>query len=496
VPHLLGPIDFLPTMAPSGPPEQKAKAAPKKDPKAEKPKKAPKKEVDDAESKIPVVEAPDKKEFEGKIEKLQKKIDDAQNSLKSVKDQIGDRSAGNNDFQTRRSELLAKVTVEKEKIDEFMAKKDEIRGAMGLKNTEDNKMKSDLKDMKKKLGYTDIAKIDERIKQIEDQMIHESLTLKDEKKLMLEIAALKKNKPEVTKYNQMEQATATKRELNSNTPLKEQLDQINEEMNVHRERKKALNAQFTELLAERDASMGNSQEMYGKRDELNNQIKEFINERNKLRDDFRQDERKYYEYQKELKNLRWETQRAEREEREKEWQQERRKRDAEKLDDQPFVQETTLLEQTIKFCKSFQPKEAEEKKEVKVTVFDNKKDEEVLVDKSKRDEEMYYVATRKAKASKNKNKNKEGSAKPIKHNAETFKLFASLKLDAPITTDDIPATLEKLEKQMETFTAKIKEWELKRDERKAKILAGEDVKDEEEEKEEAAEEPAAEKEEE
>merc|ERR1719265_1058643 len=174
-------------------------------------------------------------------------------------------------------------------------------------------------------------------------------------------------------------------------------------------------------------------------------------------------------------------QRAEREEREKEWKQQRRQRDAEKLDDQPFVQETTLLEQTIKFCKSFQPKEAEEKKETAATVFDNKKDEVVLVDKSKREEEFYYAPTRKGKASKTKGKKGEGSAKPIKHNAETFKLFASLKLDAPITTDDIPATLEKLEKQMEEFQEKIKEWEKSRDERKAKILAGEDVKEEEEE---------------
>merc|ERR1719183_75563 len=238
--------------------------------------------------------------------------------------------------------------------------------------------------------------------------------------------------------------------------------------------------------------MGNSQELYALRDELNQKIKEFIQERNTLRDEFRQGERKYYEYQKELKNLRWEKQREEREAREKEWQRERRKRDAEKLDDQPFVQETTLLEQTIKFCKSFQPKEAEEKKEAAATVFDNKKDEVVLVDKSKREEEFYYAPTRKGKASKAKGKKGEGSAKPIKHNAETFKLFASLKIEAPITTDDIPATLAKLEEKMEEFQEKIKDWEKNRDERKAKILAGEP--DPEAEEKEEAEEAAAEKE--
>lgn len=299
------------------------KADPKKDAKKDAAKKKEKKEVDPDEAKIPLVEQPDKKEFEAKVEKLQAKIDDHQAELKKVKDQIGDRSAGNNDFQTKRSELLAKVTTEKEAIDGYMAKKEEIRSAMGLKNTEDTKMKNDLKDMKKKLGYTDIAAIDQRIKEIEDKMIHSSLSLKDEKKYMLEIAQLKKNKPEVDKYNKMELANQTKRELNNNQPLKEQLDQINEVMQVHRDRKKELNAEFTALLAERDAQMGNSQEMYEKRDKLNNDIKGFIQERNELRDEFRQQERKYYEYQKELKNLRWEKQRAEREEREKEWQQER-----------------------------------------------------------------------------------------------------------------------------------------------------------------------------
>merc|ERR1719329_879393 len=350
---------------------------------------------------------------------------------------------------------------------------------MGLKNTEDAKMKNELKDMKKKIGYTDVEQIDRRIKEIDDTMMHSSLTIKEEKKMMDEIKARKKNKPEVTKYNQLEQGLATQKEMNNNSSLKEQLDQINEVMKGHRDRK----TELTALIQDRDAQMGNSQEMYAQRDELNNKVKECIQERNELRDQFRADERKVYEYQKELKNLRWEKQRQEREEREKEWQQERRKREAEKQDDQPFVAETTLLEQTIKFCKSFQPKETEEKVEVKETVHDNKKDEVVLIAKSKRDEEFYYAPTRKGKASKNKGKKERGSAKPIKHNAETFKLFAALEIDAPITTDDIPATLEKLEAEMESFKAKIKEWEKTRDEKKAKILAGEpldedDAKDE------------------
>merc|ERR1712157_658490 len=98
-----------------------------------------------------------------------------------------------------------------------------------------------------------------------------------------------------------------------------------------------------------------------------------------------------------------------------------------------------------------------------------------------REEEFYFAPTAAKKKAKSKSKgSKEGAAKPIKHNAETFKLFDQLKLSAPITTEEIPATLEKLEAQLESYQEKVKAWEQNRDETKKKILAGEDVEEKEE----------------
>merc|ERR1719253_1720849 len=91
----------------------------------------------------------------------------------------------------------------------------------------------------------------------------------------------------------------------------------------------------------------------------------------------------------------------------------------------------------------------------------------VLLKKADREEEFFFAPTKKKKDAKSKAK-KESNA--IKHNVETFKLFSELKLDAPITTDEIPPLLEKLEAQMETYKAKIQEWVEKREEMKKKIL--------------------------
>merc|ERR1712048_1366474 len=149
-------------------------------------------------------------------------------------------------------------------------------------------------------------------------------------------------------------------------------------------------------------------------------------------------------------------------------------RKVEQLDEQPYVAEMTLIEQTMLFCKSLtQSKGTDQKEEKKDTVHDNPEGTQVLLKKEDRDE-YYFTPTAKGKKGKSKHKSDGGSAgsKPIKHNAETFRLFEQLKLDAPITTGDIPATLEKLEEQLEDYKQKIKDWEETREEKKRKILEG------------------------
>merc|ERR1712060_91764 len=128
------------------------------------------------------------------------------------------------------------------------------------------------------------------------------------------------------------------------------------------------------------------------------------------------------------------------------------------------------------------------KKEDKKEIAHNNPDGyEVLTKKG--EEEEYYMMPAKGKKAKGKKSTKaDSSAKPIKHNAETFRLFDQLKLDAPITTDEVPALLEKLEAQLADYQQKVKVWEETKEEQKRKILEGlEDQEEKEEAKEEAEE---------
>merc|ERR1712203_291904 len=123
----------------------------------------------------------------------------------------------------------------------------------------------------------------------------------------------------------------------------------------------------------------------------------------------------------------------------------------------------------------------------KETSHTNPEGTEVLMKKEDRDDE-YYMMPSKAKKSKSKKGGKaEGSAKPIKHNAETFRLFDQLKLDAPITTDEVPALLEKLEAQLADYQQKVKVWEETKEEQRRKILEGVEEEEKEDAKEDAEE---------
>merc|ERR1711937_229996 len=126
---------------------------------------------------------------------------------------------------------------------------------------------------------------------------------------------------------------------------------------------------------------------------------------------------------------------------------------------------------------------AAKQEEKKDTVYNNKEGETVLLKKEAREEEFFFAPTKKGKAAKKAKGSGEqdNSKKPIKHNAETFKLFDSLKLDAPITVADIPPLLEKLDEQMEMYQSKVKEWEANKEDLKRKIKEGIITMDEEKE---------------
>jgi len=208
------------------------------------------------------------------------------------------------------------------------------------------------------------------IRDIEEKMRHDTMSLKQEKEYMAEIKELKKNRPKLSQLSQMQDKLST---FDAGTDLKSRLGEINEQLARHRETKKGFQEKLTELTESRKAQIGDVGDIMTERDEKSKKIQEFIAERTKLRDEFNNAKREFQQYLAEQRRARQEKYAEERKKQQEEWKIKQLERKVEQLDEQPFVGELTLIEQTVKFCKDLLPKEAGEKKEEKKdTEYNNK----------------------------------------------------------------------------------------------------------------------------
>lgn len=196
-------------------------------------------------------------------------------------------------------------------------------------------------------------------------------------------------------------------------------------------------------------------------------------ERTTIHEERRAKQKAFNEWEKEQRAERRRRQDLERQKQQAEWDAQEAQRELEKPN--PYLNETTLLEQTIDYCKGLLPKDeaaAQQKKDADLKTIDGTV---LLVRKEDRDADMFFAATKK------KNLKKKGGDKPkataIKHTAETFKIFDELKLKAPMTTDDLGPLMEKLQADLAGYMEKVAAWET---ERRDKMKAAEEAAKEEE----------------
>merc|ERR1719263_499030 len=102
-----------------------------------------------------------------------------------------------------------------------------------------------------------------------------------------------------------------------------------------------------------------------KRDSLSKKVQEAIGQRTKLRDEFNEQKRVFQSYLAEQRRLKQERYQEERKQQQEQWKIKQLEREVEKLDEQPFVSEITLIEQSIKFCQGLMPQDSASKKEEK-----------------------------------------------------------------------------------------------------------------------------------
>merc|ERR1719401_2270107 len=272
------------------------------------------------------------------------------------------------------------------------------------------------------MPYSSEEDIDKAIASIEFKLWTDSVPLKEEKKMLAQMQELKRNRPKVSQVKSQEQALQ-EFQTDSGMSSRDQVKAIQDQLRAWLEEKKKVSEKMKELTEGRTAQLGDLPEQFQKREAINAQIQEKVKERNDLRDEFRQQEREFNNYLNERRQAARARQEEERGKRNAEYEQRKKEREVEKLHEQPHVTEITLIEQTISFCKSLTTTKAkEEKKDKQDLTLDNPEGTVMLGKKEDRDE-FWFAPTKEKKTGKKAKGKESGGSKPIKHNAETFRLF-------------------------------------------------------------------------
>jgi len=457
----------------------KAKSMPgdKAAPKSDKPKAAPKKDAKPREPRpedmIERVDKPDRTDFEARISAVSDAVTKLQEEKKEIDVKIKAESSGKDEFFAQKEALHKEIALYVDQLERLKGKKEELAQQIDTRIKDGKANKDAYQKMKNSMPYSDEDAIDKRLAEIEFQMHTQHRTIAAEKKMMQEIQELKRMRPKVATLKSLDQKR--NQPAGDFEDIKKSKGELVEMMNEIFAKKQEASLKLKELSASRSTATG---ALIEQRDGINKQIGEKIAERNNIRSELKKAEDEYWEYQKKIRDIKQKRAEDERNLKAKENELRERRKKAEALEEQPYVYEIGLIQQTIAFCKSLTTtkavKEEEEKKEIKHINADN---EVVLCAKKDRDEEYFYAPTAKGKKNKNKNKGEAtetAAGKPIKHNAATFQLFEKLKLEAPITVDDVPPVQEKLEALLVDYNNKVAEWEEKKEELKRKIMSGED----------------------
>jgi len=329
-------------------------------------KKATSKKKEKEEEKLV---APEKDKYNDGITEKNREIERQQKRINEIQKLLQENTADKDGYQEQKAILNAKISTYVGQIQQINNEKHELKTRFSKKAEQSKGIARDYKDAMRADVCSSEVELDEKIRQIEFEMISGAvMTLQEEKKKMAEIQHLKKQRPKIQDHNRkIEQLTTAKETFDTSvfSTLKEQIDALTAKCNEVWQEKEAVKAELQKLKDARDQDTAGHGELRNERDQIREKINQLVQERKKIRDDMLREQEEYQRKLQDRRNKEQERRREEDAKRRDEWDRQKKERAAEKLMEQPHLAETTLLEQTLTFCKSLLPKEQEAKEEKK-----------------------------------------------------------------------------------------------------------------------------------
>lgn len=293
--------------------------------------------------------------------------------------------------------------------------------------------------------------LNKKIKQLDTKHSTTSLPLKEEKILIKELEALKMMRKEAVKIEGAKAKAAGGAEgASSRDNISERLDATKEELaklNAEMDAQKAV----MEKLQSKDKSQSLRAQIPAvlrELDRLSSEIDGCFTRIRALRNDFREDNNKWYEYSKVLREQKQKKYEEQAEERKAAWEARQAEIEAEEALKVPWEEEMALCDFIITYMEGLiAEKAAADEEKTAATELDG-------MVAFKRDDEDLFAASG-GKKLKKKGKGKKVAA--LKHSIATIEDFGLLSLMPPTTQEGIAASIDEVKAAKDAFKIRPRE---------------------------------------
>lgn len=415
---------------------------------------------------------PDDAAFEKQKKAIEEELDGLNAEFKAASASIDERQTDKEGYNAERQKLRDALDEAQKTVDDLFTDYNGVVAKVREAKDLNRKAKMELRDMNRDVEALDEVGIDNKIRQLEYDMSVKTMSLKDEKAQMKLIAELRKQKPKIIektrKLEDLQRQTDDTGDVRK--PLAEQADELREKLNVAKEAKREKAMVLKELREKREKETEGVREFIEKKKEVRGKIDEKRDAIRALRNDHKAVKDAHYDWKRACQKLKNDAWKADEDLRWEIWRADDKKEALSNAAERPHFEETTLIEQTLEYCRDLigdkKDKEEAKQDDIDFSAFGFPEGARVCVPKKDRDADEGAVMLKKGKKLRQKTK---ATTKSIKHNAGTFALFKQLDIDAPLTLEAVPDVMEALNKKAETFQAKIKEWELKREQMQKEV---------------------------
>ncbi|KAK9804196.1 hypothetical protein WJX72_000615 [[Myrmecia] bisecta] len=404
---------------------------------------------------------PDDTEMKAQVEKLQAQIDSHQKRVEEIKEIISSKQGNRQSVSGEQQVVRNKLMELRGQFQAELSKKQQIRADLENATKARDALRAQMRDIRAKgAAYTSVEQVDEQIRKLEHKHEHTSLTLAEEKKLLEDLKRLRASRGTVQQYNDRLESLHT--DENVRIQIVERLKACDDKLNAIKGQEEGLRTELNAIRAREQEQTADIPSLIEERNECREVINAAYTAVKEIRAAHRAKVDEFYERERE-----WKAQQNEERKRKQElYQKERAERDAARkardaeMAGEPFDKEVTLCEQLQNYLSKFVA--AEETKveaaAAPAAALDGMKIVQRKADKNELDGWFSGLGKGKGKGRKGKgSEEKKPADVRLMHSIDMLDAFGKLKVEVPLTSSKVPATLESIKARKEFYLQKRKQ---------------------------------------